>query len=117
MCSSDLKGWSHAFHTVKDPAYKDPTIVDEATGLTKGQKKYNSRKMLAETSYHSLSNDEKEKEYQKYSIYFELLNSHLNENDSVFLNQYIKFRFFSKAILQENPLAGAFKLGLTNNLP
>jgi hypothetical protein len=56
------KGWSHAFYTVKDPAYKDPTIVDEATGLTKGQKKFNSRKMLAETSYHSLSNDEKEKD-------------------------------------------------------
>lgn len=56
------KGWSHAFFTVKDPAYKDPTIVDEATGLTKGQKKYNSRLALAKTSYHSLSNDEKEKD-------------------------------------------------------
>lgn len=56
------KGWSHAFFTVKDPAYKDPTIVDEATGLTKGQKKYNSRLALAKTSYRSLSNDEKEKD-------------------------------------------------------
>jgi len=56
------KGWSHAFFTVKDPAYKDPTVVDEASGLTKGQKKYNSRLALAKTSYRSLSNDEKEKD-------------------------------------------------------
>lgn len=56
------KGWAHAFFTVKDPAYKDSTIVDPTTGLTKGQKKYNSRLALAKTSYHSLAEDEKEKD-------------------------------------------------------
>jgi hypothetical protein len=56
------KGWAHAFFTVKDPAYQDPTIVDPTTGLTKGQKKYNSRLALAKTPYRALSNEEKQKD-------------------------------------------------------
>lgn len=55
------KGWNHAVYTVKDPAYKNQEI-DPATGLTKGEKKYKARLELAKKTYHSLPENEKEKD-------------------------------------------------------
>ncbi len=55
------RGWSHAFYTIKDPAYK-VTILDQATGLPKGKKKYLDRLSLAKKQYRSLPESEKLKD-------------------------------------------------------
>jgi len=55
------QGWATAFRKVKDPAY-DNKEIDEKTGLTKGEKKYNARKALADKKYSQLEEGEKKKD-------------------------------------------------------
>jgi CHAT domain-containing protein len=66
--------------------------------------------------YHLFSTEEKENLYKNNSIYFELLNSYLEENDNDFLNQYIKLRFYSKAILQESTFNSNYDYRLNSDL-
>ena len=52
--------------------------------------------------FHLLSNDEKENLYKAFTNQFEYLNTYLLKTDSIFLDDYINFRFYSKSLLFSN---------------